>query len=450
MSQTIKIHELPNIKNNQVTGQNFMVLENEEDTYKITINELKELFSYDDQINAFRMEIEQRLQVSESLIQGLADTINSSIGEQSQTISTMNKNLNTLVQRVVNIEKEISDTINHAIKDINTNIAEMKKDIQQNNSSINDISDLVNTNKNSIESINEKLKLADEKITQYQEDNNTMKQEIVNMSNRITQFIEDVSNSISIKDAEWNAQIESAYDRLKKQIDYWHHDTDDIDHGGGSTGGGSSSSGGGGSNTITVDKVAPPDSVLDIYTDEDPSDIYGSGTVWELLYKTNETYTDEDGKEYTETYSSWKRLDSEGETATSLSSLNKMYPLGTVYTTTSSEDPADTFGNGEWELIFGGPFTEKYIDDNNTTQLAQNIYKWERIDGTRKLVSESNLNLIVPIGTIYTTTLDESPASIFNMGEWELMFGGSITESYTNDTGTMAFIKTYYKWKRIR
>ena len=56
----------------------------------------------------------------------------------------------------------------------------------------------------------------------------------------------------------------------------------------------------------------------------------------------------------------------------------KMYPVGTIYSTTLTRNPADILGGGEWRMLYGMGIQETIYEDN-TKQYSPAIYYWERI-----------------------------------------------------------------------
>ena len=55
-----------------------------------------------------------------------------------------------------------------------------------------------------------------------------------------------------------------------------------------------------------------------------------------------------------------------------------MYPVGTIYSTTLTRNPADILGGGEWRMLYGMGIQETIYEDN-TKQYSPAIYYWERI-----------------------------------------------------------------------
>lgn len=441
MSQTIKIHELPSILASQITNKDYMVIENDVDTYKIKIGDLKEVFSSDKKVEELQRLMIENLESFNTSIREEMDIISEGMSVINQDIEILKKSFGSVSDSLITTKRDIDENIKPTIRDNSENIQKLLDQSSTLKQSLEKVSATLGEAISDIEKIKNDADQNTQTINEYSAMVVEIQNTVNNINSRVDSFIEDIGVLLSTKNEMWASDLEETYLRLKKQIDYWHHDSVDLGH--------DDDVGVVASNKLISDLVTPPGSVYETWSDEDPSVIYGNDTVWELLYSTTETIeSQETGETFEETAYKYERIDGV-KTTTSKTTLNKIYPKGTVFTTVNDINPNELFGVGEWELLFGGPISEKYIDDEGNVQLAKDIYNWERVDGGREILSAANLNKILPVGSIYSTTLDESPVSIFNGGEWEMIFGGPMTTTYSLDNGTGSLTKIVYKWKRI-
>lgn len=57
---------------------------------------------------------------------------------------------------------------------------------------------------------------------------------------------------------------------------------------------------------------------------------------------------------------------------------------------------------------------------------------------------------LYPVGTVYETTTSINPSADLGGGTWEMMYGGGITQTITDEDGNEVAKETTYKWKRTK
>ncbi len=57
---------------------------------------------------------------------------------------------------------------------------------------------------------------------------------------------------------------------------------------------------------------------------------------------------------------------------------------------------------------------------------------------------------LYPVGTVYETTTSTNPSADLGGGTWEMMYGGGITQTITDEAGNEVAKETTYKWKRTK
>ena len=55
------------------------------------------------------------------------------------------------------------------------------------------------------------------------------------------------------------------------------------------------------------------------------------------------------------------------------------WPVGSIYRTSSTENPADILGGGKWNLLYDGGIREDIDIDGQSTPYTVTVYEWERI-----------------------------------------------------------------------
>lgn len=119
--QLVKVHELPSIDYNQIKDTDICIIENTQDTYNITIADLKLIFSNDTKIQSFYNSLLKMITI-------LTESFTQSNAASSQTMTAimnkvelMEENLSSMDGRIVALEGSVetmSNTLNQLVSDL--------------------------------------------------------------------------------------------------------------------------------------------------------------------------------------------------------------------------------------------------------------------------------------------------------------------------------------------
>lgn len=119
--QLVKVHELPSIDYNQIKDTDICIVENTQDTYNITIADLKLIFSNDTKIQSFYNSLLKMITI-------LTESFTQSNAASSQTMTAimnkvelMEENLSSMDGRIVALEGSVetmSNTLNQLVSDL--------------------------------------------------------------------------------------------------------------------------------------------------------------------------------------------------------------------------------------------------------------------------------------------------------------------------------------------
>lgn len=225
----IKIKALDEIEYEDVKDTDNVVLDNGEDTYRISVESLKILLSQDNKIKLFTEEINAKVAEINKRCTEVEKDVDQRLQNFSSIFSITRNNLNNVIDKVSKLEsdnmalKNFTDELSDKLNTLQDNYNSLKltvdgfdESIRSCNETVESFTDKIQENTTSIDSINRSIKNINESITSIREAMNTSQSSI--------------TDSIKNNNTELTTLIDTKYNDLKKQIDYWHHETDDGDH----------------------------------------------------------------------------------------------------------------------------------------------------------------------------------------------------------------------------
>lgn len=225
MTGEVKIRELPITESSKVLDSNLMIVELNDDTYAIRIDELKVLFSADKKILAVQQELIQTITQIQQQLTGSIITLSETVTSNSQNISGINEyieknksNISTIQQNIKSL-KEFVDTTTETLNSITTTIDEYANILADHSNALSILSDTTQEHTNSIETMTKDIQTnADNheqlqsKYSEYTSNNNLIIEELKKT---------DIDNlRIAKKYSDDN------YDDIMQYIDYYHHYTE--------------------------------------------------------------------------------------------------------------------------------------------------------------------------------------------------------------------------------
>lgn len=220
----IHIHELPEIRYNDVPDTAIIPIETEVDTWHILISDLKMLFSNDAKINSIYnslMESIKRLETTfgES-IESILETINdhdTQIKNLTEDVSKLNVRVTTLENNYETISGDLSG-ITERVSTIENNILSINQTLDNHNARITELENNVDIIKSDINDMKTTISNHGDSITQIQEDITEIYKQIDNMNAVSSDTIENLDNKLT-------ELIQNKYEELLQLIDECHHQT---------------------------------------------------------------------------------------------------------------------------------------------------------------------------------------------------------------------------------
>lgn len=218
----IKIQELPVKTYPEVAPTDIMVIEDRDDTYQVTVEALKLMFSSDEKIKA----------LTELLNEEIA-RIGQTIADLSSRISEKDKDLEAGLINLFNdhertkmklgkLQEDMIDVQNH-IKEIDESIASMTSRIEEIEKELADDTARIEV----LEKDNEQNK---SDIAELQTDNEQNKTDIAqlqtglsDLSKKLDEQVKRLDDRITKSNTDLSEYANLLYDRIMQYIDYYHH-----------------------------------------------------------------------------------------------------------------------------------------------------------------------------------------------------------------------------------
>ena len=218
----IKIYELPSKHRQDVNGSEYMVIDDGKDTKKISIDDLKLLFSADNKITALSVNVSKVLsdmadeisQIEKSVTSKLS-TYEGSVSDLSNQIEDAKRQIGVLQESILNHEKSINAFAEH-FSQLNATITDIKKSIQTNSSNISNLTKQVNANTNDIATLKDSVNTDSENITNLTNELATLKKTVSDNYTTLNKKITDLDDKLT-------KYIDKKYEDAVKYIDYYHH-----------------------------------------------------------------------------------------------------------------------------------------------------------------------------------------------------------------------------------
>lgn len=219
---TVRIHELPKKTSDAVLDTDIMVIEDTEDTKKISIHDLKLILDSKQTLENIKITIEKEMSsLSDNMtdainnINKLIDILRTEFDDNSEEISRLNKTLETIQKKYSDINDKVNDL--EQFKDlVDANIADMNITISNNSDTLSKTSRQTEMNSSDIESLKTEVDTHSTSIDTNTANINELRSLLLSEVERLEELTQSVDDSERI-------YAEKLYDDIMKYIDYYHH-----------------------------------------------------------------------------------------------------------------------------------------------------------------------------------------------------------------------------------
>ena len=218
----VKIKELPKKQFIDIKSTDIMVIEDSEDTFQISAEDLQRFFSNDEKLQAIIDRVEEIYDTLDSEIKDAIKDFNDSNNDFETRLSNLFEDHELTKQQVGKIREELTDAQN--------DIVEIQEHLKENDTNIADLQETAKDHENRIKVLEEKATDHEDRIVALEKDNETNKTNIANLQQEMKDFKTKMANEIKRLDdritqtnSENHEYTDKAYDNLMLYIDYYHH-----------------------------------------------------------------------------------------------------------------------------------------------------------------------------------------------------------------------------------
>lgn len=218
----IRIKNLPEKQYSDIDETNIMILEDNKDTMKVSIKNLKLLFSADEKINNLRTELKKYIEKSTNTFNTNTSNMQKVVNEYTAKVDSLYSDHEQTKARLGDLQEQYVK-LSDSITKLQQNVKTLQSDNSSNTKVIQSILTRLDTletdntaNKKSIQTINKKNTEQDSSITTIQKDLSATKESY-------NQQIKDILNSITNNKQVASDYAEQLYNDAITFIDYYHH-----------------------------------------------------------------------------------------------------------------------------------------------------------------------------------------------------------------------------------
>ena len=212
----VKIKELDSIS--EINNTDYMVIEDSQDTKKITIGQLKSVFSVDNKLTALKNDFDNKIQsLSNECNNRYDEIINSNLDWSNIQNNLLNEN--TKIKRRLDIAESDLIVLKQGLSDTNSQINSIKSDINTINNDIENVNQHITNQDTILDSIKDELYNTNNRISILESNYQDLYNELSNVKSTISTIIEtqnrDRDNTLAL--------VKKLENRTLNYLDYYHH-----------------------------------------------------------------------------------------------------------------------------------------------------------------------------------------------------------------------------------
>lgn len=218
----IKVSELPQIGYKDLKDSDLVLVETGKDTYKMTVADAKILFSCDNKINALSEAISIQINELSAYTKDTDTSILRKLEELEQSVSNATSNSSKLAERITRLEESASLHDNR-ISTNEENILALSLRADAHDETFNSIDERINNINLNIDSIESNIDSLTEIARTNVENISSIGNTLNSLQDQIDNLKISTGGDLEEKVQELTKLVNSRYDELQNQIDFWHH-----------------------------------------------------------------------------------------------------------------------------------------------------------------------------------------------------------------------------------
>ena len=221
----IKVSELPQISYKDLKDSDIVLVETGKDTYKMTVADAKVLFSCDTKINALSEAVSNQIDELSEYTKDTNTGIITRLEQLEQAVNNTTSNSSKLAERITKLE-ETSSLHDNRISTNEENILALSLRADAHDETFNNTDERINNINLNIDSIESNIDSLAEIARTNVENITSIGNTLNDLQDQIDNLKTSTGGNLEEKVQELTELVNSRYDELQNQIDFWHH-TDD-------------------------------------------------------------------------------------------------------------------------------------------------------------------------------------------------------------------------------
>lgn len=220
--ERIKINELQQLLGSNVSDKNLMVIQDEEDTKKITIEDLKEVFSNNSKLENLEAKLMEYMDEMKSFIDEQIAGIKKEQESMNSTLSNIQKSMDSVTKTVDKLDNKVTE-FGSTVESLAAKVDSLNTDVEALTTNVTNVDGKLDDINSDITSMKKSISLNTEDIENHSTTIDNIKDTLTTLQTTVDGLTVDMGNV----DTDISAAIEKLRLDIMKYIEYYHHVDED-------------------------------------------------------------------------------------------------------------------------------------------------------------------------------------------------------------------------------
>lgn len=218
----VKIKQLPSIASDKILDDDLLVIDKADDTYSVTVNALKAIFSSDNKILAVQQELLNAMNTKYDEINKVLEEISSNINTDNSNIQELTEYMEKSKKDILGIQNSITgitknmNLITTAISQMQSNMSSTDSTVQSIVKTVNELATTTETNTNNISTLVSTTRAMSTSLSDLTKEFGQFKE---NQEQKNTELVKNDGELVK----QSKEYCDEKYDELMRYIDEYHH-----------------------------------------------------------------------------------------------------------------------------------------------------------------------------------------------------------------------------------
>lgn len=220
--ERIKINELQQLLGSNVSNSNLMVIQDNEDTKKITIKDLKEVFSNSSKLDALEAKLMEYMNEMKASIDEEISEIKKEQISMNSTLSNIQKSMDSVTKTVDKLDDKVTE-FGSTVESLSAKVDSLNSDVEALTENVTNVDGKLDDINSDITAMKKSIALNTEEIEGHSTTLDNIKETLKTLQTTVDGLTTDMGNV----DTDISAAIEKLRIEIMKYIEYYHHVDED-------------------------------------------------------------------------------------------------------------------------------------------------------------------------------------------------------------------------------